>query len=152
MKNAVVDPQNSKSSFDECRSQLLTSLAVLPACQRHDSEADWFPAVDLLEEQREYVLFVDLPGLESGAVKIAVEGGVLSISGSRKVPSAADKPLRIERPQGRFSRLLPLPDDVCRDKIQGSFQNGTLTLHMPKVPDAAQGVAGSAQRKLGLSA
>ena len=131
--------ENPKSSPAALRARLLASFAMLPACLPQSPEADWFPAVDYCEREREYVLYVDLPGLDSGAVRIGVGDGVLSISGRRNAPSAVGKFLRAERPRGRFQRLLPLPENVRPDQIQASFQHGTLTLLVPKDWDATPG-------------
>ena len=95
--------------------------------------------VDLFEEESQYVLSVDLPGFNSTTIKIDVHEGALAISGCRNVPAAGAKCLHAERPLGRFIRRIPLPEDVCREEIRGSFQDGALTLLLPKRSGRARG-------------
>ena len=131
----AVSPDTPKPSLNELRGQMPASFAVIPTCQRHEADADWFPAVDLFEEESQYVVYVDLPGLNSSTIKIEVDDEVLAVSGCRKVLSAGAKCLHAERPLGRFIRRIPLFENVCREEIQGSFQDGTLTLLLPKKSD-----------------
>jgi HSP20 family protein len=94
----------------------------------------WIPAMDLVEEGEEYVLRADLPGVREEDVNIEVEGNVLTISGERKAEKEDRKEgyYRVERAVGRFSRSLTLPDGVDPDSIQAQFENGVLTVRIPK--------------------
>ncbi len=94
----------------------------------------WIPAMDLTEEGDQFVLRADLPGLRDEDVNIEVEDNVLTISGERKAENEDRKEgyYRVERAVGRFSRSLTLPDGVDPDSIEAQFENGVLTVRIPK--------------------
>lgn len=110
---------------------LMTSLMAVPACQRRDGDADWFPAVDLTETDQEYVFELDLPGLKPEEIKMRVDSGGLSITGQRLPGHQGGKCLRIERPSGAFIRQLPLPPDA-HGETHATFSDGVLTLRVPR--------------------
>ncbi len=107
---------------------------LVPACQKHDAQADWFPSVDVLEDEEEYVFVVDLPEMKAEEVRVAVEKGELFISGTRPVPGRGGRRcLRIERPYGYFERRFALPDAASRVEIDACSQEGVLQLHVRKL-------------------
>jgi HSP20 family protein len=94
----------------------------------------WVPAVDLVEEEGDYVLRADLPGVSEKDVKVELEDGVLEISGERSSEREERKEgyHRIERASGRFSRSLTLPEGVDPESIRAHFDNGVLEVRVPK--------------------
>ncbi len=92
------------------------------------------PAMDLVENQDNYVLRADLPGLSQDDVNIELDAGVLTISGERKVSRTEEKGgyRRIERSHGSFSRSLKLPDGVDAEAVKASFDSGVLEVTIPK--------------------
>jgi HSP20 family molecular chaperone IbpA len=130
----------------------LPPLLIIPACQRRDAGADWFPAVDILEDDGEYLFKFDLPDVLPENIQVYVEGDGLLISGERLGPLTADKKcLRIERPQGHFERRFALPEDANRAEIDSTFQDGILELHVHKVrPVPPNPASGEARPKLRL--
>jgi HSP20 family protein len=94
----------------------------------------WIPAMDLTEEGDHFVLRADLPGLRDEDVNIEVEDNVLTISGERRSEHEDRKEgyYRVERAVGRFSRSLTLPEGVDPDSIEAQFENGVLTVRIPK--------------------
>jgi HSP20 family protein len=96
--------------------------------------ADWIPAADVDEYVDRFELFVDLPGVDPKAVEITLEGGVLTLSGERRVERAAE-PIshsRRERGSGRFHRRFILPDSVDADRVNARGRNGVLEITIPK--------------------
>ena len=93
--------------------------------------ADWIPAADVYEDEREYLLALDLPGINREALDVGLDDGRLVIRGER---AAADglRARRAERPQGRFVRTFSLPDAVDRGRISADYKDGVLLLHLPK--------------------
>ena len=75
-----------------------------------------------------------MPGVNKEEVKVTVEGGVLSISGERKVEKEEkDKKYhRIERSYGTFVRSFTLPEAAATDKVSAEFKDGVLKVHLPK--------------------
>ena len=92
------------------------------------------PPLDVRENDEEYLVMVDLPGVKSEDVSIEVNDGVVSISGSRTPVETGDAQL-IERPFGSFVRTLTLPKGVDDEKIVAGYRDGVLELHVPKPAD-----------------
>jgi HSP20 family protein len=99
-----------------------------------DQGRRWVPPMDLVEVEDHFVLKADLPGLTEGDVNIEVQDGTLTISGERKAEHEQREKgwYRIERSFGSFSRSLTLPDGVDADRIEASFTDGVLEVHIPK--------------------
>ena len=94
----------------------------------------WTPRVDVAEDDKEYVVNVELPGVKKEDVRGAVENGVLSISGERKTETEekGKKYHRIEQSYGTFIRSFILPEGTSSDKISAEFRHGLLKVHVPK--------------------
>ena len=96
--------------------------------------ADWIPAADVYEDEREYLLALDLPGIERAGLDVSLDEGRLVIRGERKGQSGLHA-RRTERPQGRFVRTFSLPDAVDRSAIAADYKDGVLLLRLPKRDD-----------------
>lgn len=97
--------------------------------------ADWIPAADVEEYADRFELFVDLPGVDSKAVEITLEAGVLTLSGERRVERSTDELIsrhRRERGTGRFHRRFILPDSVDAESVKARERNGVLEITIPK--------------------
>jgi HSP20 family protein len=96
--------------------------------------AQWAPAVDITEDDKEYLVKAELPDLKKEEVKVTVENGELTISGERKLEKEEKnkKYHRIERSYGSFVRSFTLPEAVNGDKVNAEFKDGLLTVHLPK--------------------
>ena len=96
--------------------------------------AEWAPAVDITEDEQEYLLKVELPEVKKSDVKVTVENGVLSITGERKLEKEEkDKKYhRIERSYGSFVRTFTVPDDAEDGKVNAEFKDGVLTVRLAK--------------------
>jgi HSP20 family protein len=94
----------------------------------------WMPAVDVKETDKTYVLEADLPGMTDRDVDVRIEGDTLTLSSHKEEEREDNREgyLRRERYSRRFQRSFRLPEDVDRDKIEAKFQNGVLTLNMPR--------------------
>ena len=92
------------------------------------------PLTDISENDDNYVLHLDLPGIEKDDVKISYSDGELSISGERKQEkeSKDSKYHRVERSFGKYFRSFTLPEKIKADKIDAEFKNGQLTITVPK--------------------
>jgi HSP20 family protein len=98
------------------------------------TRAEWSPLVDISEDEHEYLLKVELAGVEKDQVKVSVENGMLVISGTRSEEKVEKnrKLHRVERLYGNFVRTFGLPDDADGQKINAEFKNGILNVHLPK--------------------
>lgn len=97
----------------------------------------WTPALDIVENDGDYVVRADLPGLGDDDVNVEVKDGVLRITGERKSEheERKDSYTRIERSYGTFARSLTLPEGVDPESVKASFDKGVLEIHVPK-PEA----------------
>jgi HSP20 family protein len=98
--------------------------------------ADWAPAVDISEDDKEFVIKAELPGIKREEVKVTVEDGVLSISGERKTEKEEkNKKLhRVERSYGSFLRSFSLPEGADASKVNAEFADGVLSVRLAKTP------------------
>jgi HSP20 family protein len=98
----------------------------------------WAPAVDIYETENELVIKADLPDVNPQNLDIRVENNILTIRGERKFESKVkeDNYLRVERAYGSFSRSFSLANSVKTDDINADYQNGVLTLSLPKREEA----------------
>jgi HSP20 family protein len=96
--------------------------------------ADWSPAVDIGESEREYLIHVELPEVKKEDVKVSVQEGVLTIHGERKQEKEekGKQYHRVERSYGSFARSFTVPDGVDETKVTAEFKDGMLNLHLPK--------------------
>jgi len=98
----------------------------------------WNPAVDIYEDADNVFVKAELPGLKKEDIEVSLEDGELSISGERK--SAANhadaKAHRSERFVGRFQRSILLPAEVKADQVNAHYQDGVLTVTLPKAEAA----------------
>jgi len=95
------------------------------------SVPNW-PSVEVIPSENEVRVSAELPGMEEKDVELFVDEDVLTIRGEKKA-EVEDKERRFsERYYGRFERVVPLPFAVEEDKAKASFQNGVLTVTLPK--------------------
>ena len=98
----------------------------------------WAPAVDIYETEHELVLKADLPDVNPQDLDIRVENNILTIRGERKFENKVKEEnyLRVERAYGSFSRSFSLANSVNLDAIKADYQNGVLTLSIPRREEA----------------
>src|SRR5947207_13299618 len=98
----------------------------------------WAPAVDIYETEHELVVKADLPEIDPKDLDIRVENNILTIRGERKFEKKVneDNYLRVERTYGSFARSFTLANTVNSDAIKADYQNGVLTLTIPKREEA----------------
>jgi HSP20 family protein len=98
----------------------------------------WTPPVDIQETDDSYRIQVELPGLSKEDIQITLENNVLRLTGERKFEKDIKKENyhRIERTYGTFSRSFALPSQVSSDKVEAKFENGVLSIVVPKAEQA----------------
>jgi len=98
----------------------------------------WAPPVDIYETEHELVVKADLPEVNPQELDIRVENNILTIRGERKFDNKVNEEnyLRVERAYGSFSRSFSLANSVKSDAIKADYQNGVLTLSIPKREEA----------------
>ena len=100
--------------------------------------SSWTPAVDIAEHDDEYLVKVELPGVNKDEVKLTLENNILTIRGEKKQEKETKKENyhRVERSYGSFQRSFTLPAAVKADKIDASYKDGILTVSLPKAEEA----------------
>jgi HSP20 family protein len=98
----------------------------------------WAPDVDIYETEHELVVKADLPDVNPQDLDIHVENNILTIRGERKFENKVKEEnyLRVERAYGSFSRSFSLANSVNSEAIKADYQNGVLTLSIPKREEA----------------
>ena len=98
----------------------------------------WTPALDVCEEKDNFVIKAELPGMKKEDIEVSLHDGSLSISGERKTESKHEgsEVYRAERFFGRFQRSVSLPTTVAADKVKAAYNDGILTITLPKTEDA----------------
>ena len=95
------------------------------------------PAVDMYQTDNEVVVKAALPGIKADEVQINVTGEVLTLKGEMKhEEDKKEKAWHIhEQRWGSFERSVVLPNDVVSDKAKAEFENGVLTITLPKAEE-----------------
>jgi len=123
------DALNMLARADRLQRQLFQ-----PAATRA-RQAIWEPPVDVLETEAVVLIIAALPGVSEAAVNLTIDGAGLLIAGERAAPAELDRAKihRLELPQGRFERRVPLPPGRY-DKIERRTVNGCLVVSLRKAP------------------
>jgi len=104
-----------------------------PFCLQPGSQ--WSLAVDLFDAGEEYLVAIDLPGVEKEKLSLSVTTEKIVIKGRReegfRVPGSAEV-ICLERGHGRFERVIRLPDPVDVDQVKAIFKNGVLRVKAVK--------------------
>ena len=100
-------------------------------------QESWLPAVDVFDTQEAVVLKAELAGMDPDDIQIEVEDNVLTIKGERRFEEQVDEEryYRVERRFGSFQRSLALPQGVKADEIGAAYDDGILTVTVPKVEE-----------------
>jgi HSP20 family protein len=105
---------------------------------RFDSSMPFFgrlpawPSVEVVETDKDIRVAAELPGIDEKDIEVSVSDDVLVLRGEKKT-RVDDKERRFsERYYGRFERRIPLPFEVEDDRAEASFENGVLTVSLPK--------------------
>jgi HSP20 family protein len=94
-------------------------------------------ALDVHENDNEYIVTTALPGVQGDNINIKLHNELLTIEGEIPQHTIEDaRSLMQERVYGRFNRTIRLPQPVNRDAVEANFENGVLTLHLPKAEEA----------------
>ena len=121
----MTDPTQFRRQFDS----LYHSLFV-PRVSRSDRA--WNPLCHSSENDNEYTISVELPGLDDKDISVQLLGDVLTISANRGSKVAEKE--RGESWSDSFMRSVTLPENIDQSKIEATYAKGLLTVKMPKFP------------------
>ena len=96
-----------------------------------------YPAMNVWTNENGMLITAEVPGVYPEDIDISVVGETLTLSGQRKPDEIkeADRYHRQERGYGKFSRTLQLPFPVIVDKVEATFKNGVLSIHLPRAEE-----------------
>ncbi|HET6414445.1 MAG TPA: Hsp20/alpha crystallin family protein [Anaeromyxobacter sp.] len=136
------NPQTTLAALSEEMDRLVSDVAA----------GSWSygltPAADIAENEGEYRVQVDLPGIDPGAIQLRVEKDTLTIQVDRKQPkpAASETVHRSERAFGTYFRSFTLPRGVDATGVEASYEQGVLSVRLPKREEAkARTIAVSAK-------
>src|SRR5579864_1019415 len=94
----------------------------------------WAPSVDIFETDNELVWKADTPGIDLKDIDIQIENGTLTLKGERKFEKEEKNKgfHRMERSYGTFVRYFTMPETVDTENVKADYQNGVLTVTLPK--------------------
>jgi HSP20 family protein len=130
------EPFRGAATLQEQVNRLLGN--VLERSVEESNLTSWAPAADIYETEHELVVKADLPEIDPQDLDIRVENNILTIRGERKFEKKVNEEnyLRVERAYGAFSRSFSLANTVNAEAIKADYQNGVLTLTIPKREEA----------------
>jgi HSP20 family protein len=121
-------------SYDPFQGLRLFEDAVTRLMAEPSAGRPWAPAVDILETEEAIVLKADIPDVNIDDIDIRVENNTMTLRGQRKFEK--DQKVkgwhRVERSYGEFVRSFALPNTVDTEKVQADYQNGVLSVTLPK--------------------
>ena len=126
------DPFRDLRQMDDTMNRLWRGFGGVPA-----GTEDWNISLDVVQKQDEIVVKASVPGVKPEAVDLSIEDNVLTIRAERKPDFTDEKSVYLvqERPTGSFYRALHLPETVDSNKIQSSYENGVLTIVLPRAEE-----------------
>ena len=130
------DPYKVLQSLQDNMNRIFEKSLIRRMGETNISESGcWKPVVDIYEDDKEYVINAELPGLTENDVEIKVEKNTLILRGERKFryDVKEENYHRLERVYGDFRRDFVLSTSVDIDRIEATFKNGLLKILLPKV-------------------
>jgi HSP20 family protein len=109
-----------------------------PRWDEFEPGGQWTPKVDMSETKDAVVVKAEIPGVEQKDINVSLQDQVLTIRGEkhRETDETNEKYHRVERSWGAFTRAFRMPIAVAGDKVTATFRDGTLTITLPKAPEA----------------
>ena len=126
------DPLRELRQMDETMNRLWRGFGGAPA-----STEDWNIALDVVQRPDQIVVKASIPGVKPEAIELAIEDNILTLRADRKPDFEDEKSVYLvqERPTGSFYRALRLPETVDSSKVQSNYENGVLTIVLPKAEE-----------------
>jgi HSP20 family protein len=103
-------------------------------------ETTWMPSLDFSEDEKNYVIRVEAPGIPKDDLEVNLEGQILAISGRRTFENEEknEEYFWREREQGRFVRTVRLPAPVNAANVEATYNDGVMTIRVPKAEGATR--------------
>ncbi len=130
--------ESSFSDFDQVRREMLRLLDTATGDGAPDPGAGVFPPMNISQDNDNFYLRAEVPGIKPAELSISALRNRVSISGKREIPSESERVSyhRRERPEGAFNRTVTLPMEVDPERVDARYAEGVLTLTLPKAEQA----------------
>lgn len=125
------------------------SVRAAGAARRPAAEPRWpapgevtSPAIDIYETRSEFIIEMELPGVDGADVRVVLFSSRLEVLGFKRELAAPDgsRYMRLEREYGAFQRDVVVPGAVDPDRAAAALENGILTIVLKKAPRARRDV------------
>ncbi len=129
---------NGLSDFDRLRRDLSQILTTPGGQVGLDSPAGVYPFLNVTQDQDNFYVRSEIPGMTLDELDVSVTGRNVTISGERTIPSEEQEVRyhRREREAGKFRRQFNLPTDVEAEKVEAKYRHGMLMIVLPKAESA----------------
>lgn len=134
-RNLGRDSSTAFAPFADRVQRLLNeTLGGLDWQYRDSAAASWVPAVDVFEQADHIRIAAEIPGVTPDDIQISLEGNLLTIHGTKQqhAEERTERVHRYERTYGAFERTFTLPASIDPKNIRASYDNGVLTITLPK--------------------
>lgn len=129
---------NAFGELTRLRKEMNRLLDSYSGAERGHFGVGVFPPVNVFEDGNSIYVVAELPGVDPNELDISVQGDSLTLRGERVLDIEGEESSyhRRERPAGKFSRTITLPDTVNTDKVQAAYKLGILKITLPKAEEA----------------
>ena len=129
--------------MDRLFDEFFRDFSLAPFRGVDESWGAYVPSIDVKENEKEFQISAELPGMDDKDVEVSITGDVLTIKGEKKLEKEEEEDkgyYRRERAYGSFQRRIQLPAEVDTDKVSAHFKKGVLTVTLPKTEEAQKAV------------
>ena len=132
--------RNMFNIFDEVEQMIHQTFGN--SFENGSSRLSYSPLMNISETESDYLIMMDLPGVEKKDVEVNLSNGILTVSGERKTSEKGDENNWIwnETTYGTFSRSFELASDIVEEKIKAKFKDGVLHIIIPKAEEVKPAV------------
>jgi HSP20 family protein len=119
---------NLREDFDDIVRDFFTGFSNISASR------GVYPLLDIKEDKENFIIDIEVPGVDKNDLKISIKKGNLVVQGEKKEEKKREEEsyLRVERSYGNFMRSVNLPTEVNQLKITAQYNNGVLKIILPK--------------------
>jgi HSP20 family protein len=130
----MIWPSEIFNEIDRMRRQMNSLFSLSPLYPRTSYQ---YPLVNMYDKNDSIIIVAEIPGADKDAINIQIINGTLRINGMRKYNQIKNAEIiRNEQPDGKFEKEIRLPVKVKEDAVKAQFENGILTITMPKTEDS----------------
>jgi HSP20 family protein len=126
------------NDFDGMRREMLRLFDTMAGGTAGDVGAGVFPPMNITQDDDNFYLRAELPGVKPADLGISVVHNRLTVTGKREIQREGERMSyhRKERPEGTFNRTITLPMEINSERVDARYADGILTLTLPKAEEA----------------